>query len=352
MSLFSLSQAVLVAALQVAAPESTPADSIPIALTQDQEDAELQPVARRPAARTGRWHLQGGVSLRHDDNILFLSKGSGMSSQTFRITSVDDRILSPWAELRAPLGRSELGASARFNAYATNAIKNYQVFSLFLDRQRGKTSALRLAYRMLFDGYAGELTDPDTGSPASAFYDVHEVEVRYTRRTSRGVTIAPRQTLKMRVYSGSLDNARSRAGAETSFPLYVRTAPWLRLDFEGNVEYLRALKPRDDFDPSSLRYFVEAGAFVEPVGTTLELSPSVRYGQRRFTTSKPSDTTFHGRTDSQYQLQVTARYHFSRAFSLYGAYARDGAHAGVANVQDEDTSFTRNVASAGLTLRY
>lgn len=312
----------------------------------------------RPASPERAWHLQGGLDQRYDDNILFFSAGtiqrfkSSSSSQLFRIQSVDDLVSSPWVELRAALGRSELGMGARFNFYKGNPVRNYEMFNMYLDPPRSTGSALRFNYRWLHDGYAGELTDPDSGVLGAVFYDVHELEVRYRRRVSSIVTIMPRQSLRMRLNNSRLNDPRTRAGTDTNLLVCVRATPSLRLDFEADVEYLQALSPRYDFDPSALRYFVEMGALIEPRGVRIGLSPSIRFGRRQYTTSRPDDSTFRGRTDSLYQLQLTTLYRFSTMVSMRATYTHDGVSAGISNAQDEDTSFVRNVCSAGLTLKY
>ena len=314
----------------------------------------------RPAPRERTWRLSGGIDQKYDDNILFLSDGSirqfksGSAPQQFRIKRVDDQVSVPWTELRTQRGQAEFGIGARLNFYANNSVKNYEQFHAYLGHRNGTKSSLRFTYRWLHGGYAGELTDPDTGSPASVFYDVHELEVRYRYRCSPTVTIAPELAPRLRVYNGTLDDARTRAGVDAKFPTYVRAAPWLRLDFDVDLEYLRALSPRDNYDPSAFRYYFEVGTLIEPVGTELDLSPSIRYGQRRFTTSGSGsgNSTFSGRVDNLYQLQLEAEYHFSTGVSLRGAYEHNGVKAGVLTLLDENTSFRRNVYTAGLTLRY
>ena len=102
----------------------------------------------------------------------------------------------------------------------------------------------------------------------------------------------------------------------------------------------------------TLRFALEAGVLISPTRTRLELSPSIGYGQRRYTTSSTGDAIYHGRTDSSVYLQLGLQYGISGSASLRATYLHDGVRAGISNAQDEDTSYDRNVTSVSLALRY
>ena len=311
-----------------------------------------------PASSQRAWRIQGGSDLRYDDNILFLSSGSiesfrsGRTPQLYRIHSVGDVVFSPWAEVRRRFGRSDLVLGGRLNRYANNGIRDYEVLHVSVDHRRDRRNSCRMTYRTLLGGYAGELTNRDSGDLESVFYDNHELEFRYLSRRFQRVTLAPRQTVRLRVYDHSLDNPRTRASLDAHFPAYIRVAPWLRVDLDLDAEYLHALTPRDDYNPSAVRFQGELGTFIEPAGTRFAVAPSIRYGQRRFTTSQGQDTAFHGRTDTVYQLAVDLQYRFSSAISLRAGYQHDQVKAGVVDLAEEDASSARNLYSAALTLDY
>jgi len=325
----------------------------------------LLPALTRAEPSDGDWEprLRGGLELLYNDNVLALSDAridlfeSGGAPERFRINSVGDYVVRSWLRGGLSFGGTEFGASLRSDQYVENSIKNNEQIGLYLRSRFDRNDALGLSYAWLRDGYAGELQEPGTdGVIDSAFFDVHDLDLRLVHRFSRLLSMTPRLAGRLFVYDGSLNNARSLAGGEVGLATRVEPLEWLDFVVDLGFEHLEALESRPDFDVSFQRYAVEAGPTVRLLGRDLYVSARYRYARRVFTTNndETEDPSHRDRVDPSNQIQVRIE-HFWERFSIYVAYERNDYHAdipGVPTLLDEDTTFTRNLFTIGTTLRY
>lgn len=317
----------------------------------------------QPAGDSG-WEprLRGGLEFTYDDNILFLSKSrislfeSGSAPQRFRIVSVGDYVVSPWVSAAARAGDTEVGAGLQLSFYVRNSIKNYELVHPYIRHRFDRDNLLLVSYSWLRDGYAGEFTDPNSGSIQSVFYDVHSVTARFVHRFSRAAITTPRLGWRSRVYNHSQNDPRSYRGFEAGVASTLGPPEGLAFDLDLSFEDMAGPGRQSNYDVSFRRYSVEVGPVLRTPGRDVEFSLHYRYGIRRFTTANDpvADPGHAGRKDTSRQLHARAEYHFSRLLYGFGDYERQDFRTDIPALllSEESASYSRNAFTLGLTRRY
>lgn len=308
-------------------------------------------------------HFAGGVDFSYNDNVLGLSESriqlfeSGASPQQFRIDSVDDFVTRLWLQGGVAFDETTVGARLSVDRYVDNAIKSNEVMNLYLQHRVGWRDALRGSYTWLRRGYAGELEDPaNPGVIESKFYDVHRFDTRFRHRFSDQWSLTPRLAGQLLLYDGGIDDPRTLGGAELGTAAGFDASEWLALAADVELEWMRAPARLSNYDRSFWRLAIEAGPVLRFLDDRLVGSLKYRYARRAYTTNNSAalDPIHRDRVDPAHHFDARLEYSW-RIASAYLAYGRDDYSAdisGAGNLSEEETSFTRNLVTIGLGVRY